>query len=60
MVRAWGCVGQMGLGGLGLAYPRRQSRWAAPRTPTPVSPSCITGLELEPDGGDRAALQLLA
>lgn len=38
MVRAWGCVGQMGLGGLGLAYPRRQSRWAAPRTPTPVPP----------------------
>lgn len=38
LVRAWGCVGQMGLGGLGLAYPRRQSRWAAPRTPTPRSP----------------------
>lgn len=38
VVRAQGCVGQMGLGGLALAYPRRQSRWAAPSTPSPHLP----------------------
>lgn len=56
MVRAWGYVDQMGLGGLGSAYPRRQSRWVAPSTRPQYSPSCITGLKQEPDGGDGAAL----
>lgn len=46
----------MGLGGLGLGLSQEAEQVGSPQHLTPFPPSCITGLELEPDGGDGGSL----
>ncbi|GAB1287094.1 hypothetical protein APTSU1_000232400 [Apodemus speciosus] len=53
VVRAWGCVDQMGLGGLGSAYPRRQSR-ASAISKEPMAPK-FSQFPSEPVGAKRVS-----